>query len=94
MNGVPCFQEKMDEFINKHTLPDCFAYLHNVTICVNNLEEHNNLNLFLEAANLTFNKDNKHLLDYCISHGLLHSDFECFCLLLVLPVTSIVSLKL
>lgn len=41
----------MDEFNDKNKLPDCFAYLGNVTIYSNNIEEHSrNLNLFLETA--------------------------------------------
>lgn len=55
MNGIPCFQRKMHE-VDKQTA--YFAYLNNATICCNNIEEHNkNLILFLEAANLTFDKD-------------------------------------
>ena len=45
-NGVPWFQQKMDEFIMKHNLPDCFVFLDNVTICGMNQEE-NDINLKL-----------------------------------------------
>ena len=59
-NGVPCCQQKMDEFIQKHNLPDCFAYLDNITICGLSQEQHDkNLELFLSASkadNLTFNE--------------------------------------
>lgn len=74
-----------------------FAYLDNVTICDNDIEENNkNLNLFLEAAkvdNLTFIKDKCafsvsliDLLNYCVSHELQSPDPKHFCSPLNLPV--------
>ena len=95
-NGVPCFQRNMDEFITKHNLPDCFAFLDNVTICGMSQEEHdNNLKLFrtaAEADGLTFNEDkcffsmtSIDLLGYRISSGSLQPDPERLRPLLDLP---------
>ena len=60
-NGVPCFQRKMDEYIDEENLQDTFAYLDNITICGRDKAEHDhNLQDFLDAAkrkNLTFNQD-------------------------------------
>lgn len=51
MNETLCFQRKVDKCIDKHNLLDCIAYLDDVTICGNNIKEHNkNLNLFLETV--------------------------------------------
>ena len=86
-NGVPRSLGNMDEFITKHNLPDCFAFLDNVTICGMSQEEHDrNLKLFrtaAEADGLTFNEDkcffamtSIELLGYRISSGSLQPDPE------------------
>ena len=50
-NGVACFQRIIDKFIPDNSLSYTIAYLHNITICGKNQEEHDeNLNKLTEAS--------------------------------------------
>lgn len=86
-NGVSCFQRIMDNFISSHHLRSTYAYLDDVTICGETLEEHDqNLRSFMDAAeksNLTLNpdkcslrKDTICLLGYEIKHLEMRPDPE------------------
>lgn len=66
MNGVPCFQRKMDEFINR--LHNCFSYLENITIFGNIIEEHN--------KNLIFLKSDKAHKDKCFFFSFINRHVE------------------
>lgn len=86
-NGVSCFQRIMDDFISSNQLRGTYAYLDDVTICGESLEEHDrNLEAFMDAArkcNLTLNpdkcylrKDTICLLGYEIKHLEMRPDPE------------------
>ncbi|KAA3675181.1 uncharacterized protein DEA37_0011386 [Paragonimus westermani] len=95
-NGVACFQRLINNIITKANLKDTFAYVDNVTICGQNMSEHNiNYGKFLNAAKeygLTFNEDKTTiaahtitLLGFQISHGVIKPDPERFRALRELP---------
>ncbi|CAM1308932.1 Uncharacterised protein r2_g1910 [Pycnogonum litorale] len=84
-NGVPAFQRVMNGFIKKFNLQKTYAYLDDVTIAGETVDEHErNLQRFLSAAkeaNLTlnmtkskFNLTSINLLGYSISNGRISPD--------------------
>ena len=86
-NGVASFQRTIDGIIEKESLQSVFAYIDNVTVCGNSIEEHDaNLKLFMDAASkygLTFNESKSilkveeiDLLGYRISQGEIRPDPE------------------
>ncbi|KAA3673289.1 uncharacterized protein DEA37_0015039 [Paragonimus westermani] len=95
-NGVVCFQRLINNIITKANLKDTFAYVNNVTICGQNVSEHNiNYGKFLNAVkeySLTFNEDNTTiaahtitLLGFQIPHGVIKPDPGRFRALRELP---------
>ena len=60
-NGVSAFQRSINEFIKKHRLKKVYAYLDDLTVIGETLEEHDrNLRCLLDAAapcNLTINEE-------------------------------------
>ena len=95
-NAVACFQRLMNQFIDKYSLSDTFAYLDNITVGGRTQEEHDtNVKRFLEMIHelgLTLNHDKTvssvrevNLLGYCISYGQLKPDPERLKPLLDLP---------
>ena len=95
-NGVACFQRTIDEIIRIEKLNDTFAYLDNVTICGNTVEEHDlSLTRFLDVARkykITLNEDKSiiradqiNLLGYEVSKGVIKPDPERLRPLIQLP---------
>jgi len=60
-NGVSAFQRSIDKFIKRHRLKKVYAYLDDLTVTGETLEEHDkNLKRVLDAAvecNLTINEE-------------------------------------
>ncbi|KAA3682434.1 uncharacterized protein DEA37_0007583 [Paragonimus westermani] len=90
------FQRLINNIITKANLKDTFVYVDNITICSQNMSEHNiNYGEFLNAAKeygLTFNEDKTsiaartiNLLGFQTSHGVIKPDPERFRALRELP---------
>ena len=95
-NGVPQFQRKMDEIVEKDKLKGTFPYLDNVTVGGMNQEEHDaNVSAFLDALkrrhlNLNDSKtissvSDISILGYRVRNGTIRPDPERLQPLLDLP---------
>ncbi|XP_012562704.1 uncharacterized protein LOC101238699 [Hydra vulgaris] len=95
-NGSACFQRKIDDFVRKYKLTDCFPFIDNITICGNSEKEHDeNLLKFRLAsidAGITFNEEKcvfstktLDFLGYRISYGSLKPDPQRLAPLIKLP---------
>jgi len=95
-NGVSAFQRSIDEFIKRHHLKKVYAYLDDLTVTVETLEEHDrNLKCLLDAAaecNLTINEEKskfhvteREMLGYLVDNKQIKPDPKHLQALLDLP---------
>ena len=98
-NGVACFQKIINDIIDVEKLQDTFAYVDDITVCGNDIEEHNrNLARFQEAAKkygLTINTEKSSfcsnriaILGHVIENKTIRPDPERMWSLLEIPPPS------
>ena len=98
-NGVSAFQRSIDCFIKRYQLQKVYAYLDDLTVTGETIEEHDlNLKCLLDAAaacNLTFNEDKSkirmtslRMLGYLVSYQTLKPDPERLLALYDFPIPS------